>query len=104
MNNLLNHAATSVDEKNIDLTVLEAEAEKALFEQIQTVEQQVASLYSAGDYGAILSLLASLREPVDAFFEDVMVMVDDLTLRDNRLRLLARLQCLLQGVADISLL
>ena len=104
VNNLLNHAATSVDEKNIDLNVLEAEAEKALFEQIQTVEQQVASLYSAGDYGAILSLLASLREPVDAFFEDVMVMVDDLTLRDNRLRLLARLQCLLQGVADISLL
>ena len=104
VNNLLQQASTSVDKQSIDLNLLEEGAEKSLFEQVQLVEQRVASLYSAGDYARILSLLASLREPVDAFFEHVMVMVDDQAIKENRLRLLARLQSLLQGVADISLL
>ncbi len=52
----------------------------------------------------ILTQLASLREPVDAFFDHVMVMVDNQAIKNNRLNLLARMQNLLQGVADISLL
>ena len=68
------------------------------------VEESVAPKYSSGNYGFILSQLAGLREPLDAFFEHVMVMVDDVELRKNRLHLLARLQTLLQGVADISLI
>ncbi len=104
VNNLLQHASTPMDKQTVDPDLLEAPPEKALFEQVIIVEKRVASFYSAGDYGKILSQLASLREPVDAFFEQVMVMVDDKDLKANRLCLLARLQSLLQGVADISLL
>ena len=53
---------------------------------------------------ALLSLLASLKEPIDAFFEQVMVMVEDESIKANRLALLTRLRNVLQGVADISLL
>ena len=107
VNNLLQHAALLMDKEtaiDINIDLFEEAAEKALFEQIQTVEQVVAPLYSSGDYGQILSQLARLREPVDVFFEQVMVMVDHPELKINRLRLLARLQNVLQGVADISLL
>ena len=68
------------------------------------IEQQISTLYGEGDYSQILSKLASLHDPVDQFFEQVMVMVNDQTIKQNRLSLLARLQQLLQGVADISLL
>ena len=104
VNNILQHASSSVSHLPIDATLLTDGAEKALFQHIQSVEDEVAPYYLSGDYGYILSQLASLREPLDAFFEHVMVMVDDEVLRDNRLRLLLRLQQLLQGVADISLL
>ena len=104
VNNLLQHASVKFDNQAIDLTQLKEPAEKAMLERILAVEEAVAPYYGSGDYGFILSQLASLRESVDAFFEHVMVMVDDLALRQNRLHLLGKLQQLLQGVADISLL
>ncbi|HXH54959.1 MAG TPA: hypothetical protein VNK03_04360, partial [Gammaproteobacteria bacterium] len=61
-------------------------------------------LIKQGNYTEALKILAILREPVDQFFTDVMVMTDDLTLRNNRLRLLHRLRVLFLEVADISLL
>jgi glycyl-tRNA synthetase beta chain len=103
VNNLLQQAS-SVKKDTIDSKLLTEPAEKALFEQILKVEEKVASLYTIGDYGTILKELASLRQPVDAFFEQVMVMVEDASVKANRLCLLARLQTLLQGVADISML
>ena len=104
VNNLLQHAAFSIDEPRIDVALLQESSEKALFDSLQAVEDLVKPLYSSGDYGAILTALASLRAPVDAFFLHVMVMVDEQGIKNNRLSLLARLQRLLQGVADISLL
>ncbi len=56
------------------------------------------------EYTEALSCLADLREPVDAFFDDVMVNVEDAALRDNRLNLLKLLRDLFLEVADISLL
>ena len=87
---------------NVDL--LEEGAEKALFGELQAMEQRIKPFYASEDYGKILTFLASLGEPVDAFFEQVMVMVDNQAVKRNRLHLLARLQALLQGVVDISLL
>ncbi len=104
VNNLLQQALLTSDHQNVDLSLLKESAEINLFERIQAIETRVAPYYSQGDYGFILTCLASLHEPVDCFFDDVMVMVDNLLLRQNRLCLLARLQQLLQGVADISLL
>ena len=56
------------------------------------------------DYYAVLENLADLKQPIDQFFEDVMVMTDDIELRHNRLALLDKLQKLFMNVADISLL
>lgn len=56
------------------------------------------------DYRAALARLAALREPVDTFFADVMVNVDDAAVRANRYALLAKLRGSFLGVADISLL
>ncbi|WP_131782301.1 glycine--tRNA ligase subunit beta [Legionella gresilensis] len=86
----------------VDESLLQEEAEKALFLKLNNVKQEIDPLYKKRDYIAILTLLASLRPVVDTFFENVMVMVDNMNTRKNRLALLANLQALLQGVADIS--
>ncbi len=65
-------------------------------------EQRALPLFAAGDYGAALKRLAGLRPAVDAFFDKVMVMVDDAAVRDNRLALLNSLSELFLGAADIS--
>ena len=103
VNNLLQQAEQS-GFSAIDEALLEEGAEKALYTHLHAMETIVQPLYATGDYGHILTQLASLREPVDAFFEHVMVMVNNKDVKMNRLSLLARLQTLLQGVADISLL
>lgn len=86
-----------------DTLLYEAE-EQFLYESICSTEDKINPLYAEGKYEQILSHLAQLKKPIDAFFEHVMVMDDDLHIRKNRLRLLARLQDVLKGVADISLL
>jgi glycyl-tRNA synthetase beta chain len=80
------------------------DAEKALYAEIQNVLPVVQPLLAAKDYTAALSKLAALRAPIDAFFEGVMVMADDVDLKANRLRLLAQLRDLFTSVADISVL
>ena len=54
------------------------------------------------NYASVLNELAALRDPIDRFFDDVMVMVDDTAVRDNRLALLVQLRALFLNVADIS--
>jgi len=86
----------------VEPSLLQEAAEKALFEAVAASQQQVAPLFAAGDYQQALDALATLREPIDAFFDQVMVMADDDTIRRNRLALLAGLQALFLEVADIS--
>lgn len=104
VNNLLQHVQTSLTELNVDSGLLVEEAEISLFERLMEVEQQVAPLYRSGDYVGILTALSQLAESVDMFFDQVMVMVEQQAIKNNRLGLLVRLQQLLKGVADISLL
>ena len=59
-------------------------------------------LLDDGNYTEALKELAGLRAPVDRFFDDVMVMVDDESLKNNRLALLGELRALFLDVADIS--
>ncbi|RUR30089.1 glycine--tRNA ligase subunit beta [Vreelandella andesensis] len=87
---------------HVDQSLLQEEAEKALFNAVTASQQRVAPLFAAGDYQQALDALATLREPVDAFFDQVMVMADDSAVRHNRLALLASLQALFLEVADIS--
>ena len=61
-----------------------------------------AAALAADDYAAALAALAALRAPIDAFFEDVLIMDDDLALRENRLRLLNRFVAVFAHVADFG--
>ncbi|OCR25493.1 glycine-tRNA synthetase subunit beta [Pseudomonas syringae] len=78
--------------------------EFSLYSAIQQADQAVAPMAAARQYSETLARLAALREPVDAFFEAVMVNAEDASVRANRYALLARLRGLFLGVADISLL
>lgn len=104
VNHLLHHASSTARDEGIHPALFAESAERELFQCLEQVEQTVLPFYAAHAYEHILTALASLREPVDAFFEHVMVMADDDALRHNRLNLLARLQQVLQGVAAIALL
>ncbi len=84
--------------------LLEEGAEKNLLRALETTRKKVTPLLADGDFTAALQHMAALRQPVDAFFDDVMVMVDNGALRNNRLALLADLRGLFLKVADISLL
>lgn len=86
----------------VSTNLLQEEQEKALFEAIHRVESENAASLDQRDYDGALGRLAELRDPVDAFFDDVMVNADDEALRQNRLHLLARLRAQFLLIADIS--
>lgn len=90
--------------ESIDEALLQDPAEKALAEQIRRQADVVLPLFEKGDYAAALSSLANLREPVDSFFDEVMVMAEDDATRNNRLAMLNSLRNLFLRVADISVL
>ena len=78
--------------------------EFSLYSAIQQADHAVQPMAAARQYKESLARLAALREPVDAFFEAVMVNAEDASVRANRYALLSRLRGLFLGVADISLL
>ena len=90
--------------EHVDNALLQDKVEIALAEQVSEQAEKVVPLFDSGDYATALSSLASLRTPVDAFFDEVMVMADDEAVRNNRLSLLNRLRNLFLRVADISVL
>jgi glycyl-tRNA synthetase beta chain len=83
-------------------TLLIEAAEKALYAQLEQVAPRVQSQLAAHDYTGALTALAALREPVDTFFNNVMVNAEDPALRANRLALLGALHQQMNCVADIS--
>jgi glycyl-tRNA synthetase beta chain len=85
-----------------DVALLQEEAEKALFTAINALAPKVNSLVQNGDYTDALTALAKIRVEVDHFFDEVMVMTDELLVRNNRLVLLKTLGDLMNQVADIS--
>lgn len=90
--------------ETVDTSLLQDSAEQQLAEQIEQQAGKVMPLFEQGDYASALRSLASLRDPVDSFFDEVMVMAEDDATRNNRLALLNRLRNLFLRVADISLL
>ncbi len=86
----------------VDATQLVEAAERALFEALQGARPTFEKLYAALDYSGALKSLAPLKAPVDAFFDGVMVNVEDAALRENRLALLSDLHALMNKVADLS--
>lgn len=84
--------------------LLQIEAESALFKQIQLIQPDVDGHMQAGDFSAALSRLAQIRPFLDAFFDQVLVMDDNIELRNNRLALLQGVRTLFLKVADVALL
>ena len=102
VNNILSKA--TVSEGNVDKALLSEDAEKALSTALDTVSPKVNNLYTQGDYTQALATLSELKEPVDNFFDKVMVNADDPKVKENRLHLLQQLHNLIGKTADISVL
>ena len=88
----------------IDVTLCVEPAEQVLAQSVLSLAKEVQPLIAQGEYTAVLDKLAGLRQPVDNFFDNVMVNAEDAKLRQNRLAILNTLQGLFLQVADISLL
>lgn len=86
----------------VDDSLLQDKAEKALAGEIWKTERSVEEALARSDYPAALSELSGLRQPVDTFFDEVMVMCDDQGLRSNRLALLERLRRQFLQIADVA--
>jgi glycyl-tRNA synthetase beta chain len=99
--NILRQAHGS-DAGVVDTGLLQADAEQALHERVEALAAEVAPLVAGRHYREALERLAGLREVVDRFFDDVLVMDPDPAVRDNRLALLARLRALFADIADVS--
>ncbi|MBL0688048.1 glycine--tRNA ligase subunit beta [Pseudoalteromonas haloplanktis] len=89
---------------DVDQSLLSDDAEKVLASQVAKFATDLAPLYSDGNYQEALSQLAGIRESVDNFFDNVMVMADDEAVKQNRLALLSQLSGLFLEIADISVL
>ena len=104
VSNILGKLDSSHSFSEVSANLLTEPQEIALSQQIERLAKTCDKHLAQDEYTEALASLAGLREPVDAFFDDVMVNVEDDDLRNNRLNLLKRLRDLFLGVADISLL
>jgi glycyl-tRNA synthetase beta chain len=86
----------------VDPGLFSGTEEKNLHEAFLKIRETVFMHISRGDYSGVLGELARLREPVDAFFETVLVMAEDEKIRFNRLSLLEEISTLFHDVADFS--
>jgi glycyl-tRNA synthetase beta chain len=87
---------------DVSADLLQEPAEKALSEKLAALSERAGEHLAGGEYREALASLAGLREPVDGFFDDVMVNAEDQALRNNRLNLLKQLRDQFLEVADIS--
>ncbi len=101
ISNILKQAGDQ-DWDHVAIDLLTDDAEKQLHAKIAEMRKQVEPLFAKGDYTTAMKQLAGLRPEVDAFFDTVMVMVDEEAVRDNRLALLQSLRNLFLKVADLS--
>lgn len=100
--NILNKTGGDAEQRTVDTALLGEAAERDLHAALGRAGDDLQPLIAGRDYTAALRTLATLRTPVDRFFDDVMVMADDDALRSNRLALLAAVRCLFLEVADVS--
>ncbi|MGQ0656955.1 MAG: glycine--tRNA ligase subunit beta [Chromatiales bacterium] len=86
----------------VNKQALSEPAEQALYARLRRTETAITPLLDTRDYAQAMTVMSDLREPVDAFFDSVLVMCDDASVRANRLALLSSLRALFLRVADIS--
>lgn len=97
--NRVNNLAQKAEADQVDEVLFAEEVERALYQSYLSVSQEVSAL---ADQEKVLGTLSTLREPIKAFFDQVMVMAEDQAVRANRLGLLLRLSRLIFGYADFA--
>ncbi len=102
--NILRKSGEDLTGRGVDVKLLIDAAEQRLHRCISDASLAVAPMQARQDYSGVLKTLAGLRSDVDVFFDAVMVMAEEPSLRRNRLVLLASLEALFLSVADISVL
>jgi glycyl-tRNA synthetase beta chain len=104
MNNILEQAQLKGQNipGEVDLKLLVEQAEKSLESTDADISTEVLALSARRQYGEALNQIASLRGVIDDFFEKIMVMAPDESLRANRLALLARIRRDFSRIADFS--
>jgi glycyl-tRNA synthetase beta chain len=101
--NILRQAAAKGESfQNTDANLFREPQERTLFDALGTASRHATPRFEQGDFAGYLKAFAVLKAPVDAFFDSVMVMVEDAALRRNRLALLEDLRREMNRVADIS--
>lgn len=104
ISNILKKSEIDCQSVQVDSQLFQQSEESALHSALNERAREIAPMLERGEYQEVLSELARLREPVDGFFDQVMVMAEDTATRNNRLALLHALQKLFLQVADISAL
>ena len=104
VSNILAKYVDGIEAKQVNPALFESDVERILAQRLDEESQVVARFYEAGDYDNALRQLAELRQPIDDFFDHVLVMTDDKSRRENRILLLGKLRSLFLRVADIALL
>ena len=104
-----NNILTQAEEKDgveysygADVKFAETDSEKALFAALDAAKGRIDPALKAEDFPAAMAAMATLRAPVDAFFEDVQVNTDNDILRRNRLNLLSQIRQICSSVADLT--
>ncbi|OGT38467.1 MAG: glycine--tRNA ligase subunit beta, partial [Gammaproteobacteria bacterium RIFCSPHIGHO2_12_FULL_38_14] len=104
VSNMLKKEEKNILHKKINENLFENEAEKMLFKELMCCEKIANDFYNKFDYANALKKLATLKDPIDHFFNDVMIMATEEKIRQNRFALLSMIRELFTKVADISLL
>jgi len=104
VSNIIAKNEAHMDAPQVDKTLLSEDAEKVLSDELIAKGLEALPLFESGKYEEYLLSLASLRNSIDNFFDNVMVMADDEAVKQNRLALLNQLRNMFLKVADISLL
>ena len=88
--------------EQVDISLFENAAEATLYQAYELAKSRVAGAINGQAYLDTLQVIADLAEPIDAFFASVMVMVEDIRVRENRLALLRKISVLACQIADFS--
>jgi glycyl-tRNA synthetase beta chain len=100
--NRVNNLAQKATSSKVDIELFETEAERNLWTAFTAVKQEGEALLEAKEFGKALARMAELKSDIDAFFDNVMVMVEDEKVKANRLALLASIAVFIFGLADFS--
>ena len=94
--------AEQADGAIVNAGLFELEEEETLYNELESLKSKTEPMFESGDYETALRDLSALRKPVDDFFDHVMVMTENIDIRNNRIALLSKMNALFMRAADLS--